>query len=66
MPGLDIRWRKSSFSGTGGGNCVEAASSDGAVLVRDSKQQRRGQIRFLAADWRVFTDALKAATPAHE
>jgi hypothetical protein len=67
MPGLDTRWRKSSFSGSNGGDCVEAASRDDAVLVRDSKQQGRGQIhRFVAADWRVFTDALKAAPPAHK
>ena len=26
-------WRKSSYSGSGGGNCTEVASTPGAVLV---------------------------------
>jgi Domain of unknown function (DUF397) len=35
---VNLRWRKSSYSGNGGGNCVEVASNlpDG-VAVRDSK-----------------------------
>ena len=35
---VGLRWRKSSYSGNGGGNCVEVASNlpDG-VAVRDSK-----------------------------
>ncbi|MFV2178398.1 DUF397 domain-containing protein [Actinomadura sp. LOL_016] len=30
-------WRKSSYSGPNGGNCVELASLPGAVGVRDSE-----------------------------
>ena len=37
---IDLRWRKSSYSGNGGGNCVELAAG-GRVLVRDS-QDRSG------------------------
>ena len=29
-------WRKSSYSGTNGGDCVEAADMDGRILVRDT------------------------------
>jgi len=29
-------WRKSSYSGTSGNNCVEVAESAGAVIVRDT------------------------------
>ena len=29
-------WRKSSYSGTSGGDCVEAADMDGRILVRDT------------------------------
>ncbi|MES9539323.1 DUF397 domain-containing protein [Actinomadura sp. NPDC000600] len=33
----DIKWRKSSYSASNGGNCVELAGAAGAVAVRDSK-----------------------------
>ncbi|WP_149263397.1 DUF397 domain-containing protein [Actinomadura sp. K4S16] len=33
----DLRWRKSSYSGGSGGECVEVAAGAGCVLVRDSK-----------------------------
>ncbi|MBE1534687.1 hypothetical protein H4W34_004520 [Actinomadura algeriensis] len=32
-----MSWRKSSYSGPNGGNCVELAGLPGAVGVRDSK-----------------------------
>jgi len=36
-------WRKSSYSGTNGGNCIEAARDlPGVVAVRDSKDRLRG------------------------
>ncbi|MET8806399.1 DUF397 domain-containing protein [Streptomyces sp. NPDC004546] len=34
-----LRWRKSSYSGSGGGDCVEVAIAPSAVHVRDSKAQ---------------------------
>ncbi|MDX3529125.1 DUF397 domain-containing protein [Streptomyces sp. ID05-39B] len=34
-------WFKSSYSGGGGGNCVEVAVCPKTVLVRDSKDTRR-------------------------
>ncbi|XVQ10516.1 DUF397 domain-containing protein [Spirillospora sp. CA-255316] len=33
----NAKWRKSSYSGSNGGNCVELAGRAGAVAVRDSK-----------------------------
>jgi len=33
-------WRKSTYSDASGGNCVELASDDAAVLVRDNHQPR--------------------------
>ncbi|MFF1921071.1 DUF397 domain-containing protein [Streptomyces sp. NPDC058221] len=33
----ELRWFKSSYSGSGGGDCVEVAAGAGAVYVRDSK-----------------------------
>ncbi|WP_079042725.1 DUF397 domain-containing protein, partial [Streptomyces albus] len=36
----ELTWRKSSYSGSDGGNCVEVARTPGRVHVRDSKEQR--------------------------
>jgi hypothetical protein len=33
----NARWRRSSHTGSNGGNCVELAGVRGAVAVRDSK-----------------------------
>ena len=33
----ELRWVKSSYSGTSGGDCVEVASGHHTVFVRDSK-----------------------------
>jgi hypothetical protein len=52
-------WRKSSYSGTQGGNCVEVAGRDGMILVRDSKDHGHGHVhRFTLASWREFVTAV--------
>ncbi|MFJ3965427.1 DUF397 domain-containing protein [Streptomyces sp. NPDC090036] len=33
----NARWRKSSYSGNTGGECVEVAAQPGQIAVRDSK-----------------------------
>jgi hypothetical protein len=56
----NLRWRKSSFSGNGGPDCVEAADHEGHVLVRDTKQHGRGPMLQLSATaWRRFVIELK-------
>jgi len=53
-------WRKSSYSGTNGGNCVEIARNlPGVVAVRDSKDPGGPALAFTPADWEAFTAALK-------
>ena len=48
-------WRKSSFSGSQGGNCVEVADHDGMILVRDTKDHGHGHVHsFTPASWRAF------------
>jgi len=52
-------WRKSSYSGTNGGNCVEVARNlPGVVAVRDSKNPPGPALVFTPGDWRTFTAAL--------
>jgi Domain of unknown function (DUF397) len=55
---IDLRWRKSSYSGNGGGNCVEVAV-DGRVMVRDSRDRAGTVLRFPPAAWRKFADQVK-------
>ncbi|WP_410814480.1 DUF397 domain-containing protein [Micromonospora sp. 067-2] len=51
----DARWRKSTKSGTNGGNCVEVADNlPGVVLVRDTKDRNGGTLTFGPAAWRAF------------
>ena len=53
-------WRKSSYSGTNGGNCVEVARNlQGVVAVRDSKNPGGPALVFTPADWEAFTAGLK-------
>lgn len=52
-------WRKASYSGNGGQNCVEVAAN-GPVLVRDTKDRGTGPtLRITSADWCRFTSGIK-------
>jgi hypothetical protein len=54
------RWRKSSYSGTTGGNCVEVAQNlPGAVALRDSKDPDGPKLTFSPAVWQAFTAAVQ-------
>ena len=55
------RWRKSSHSDNGGGECVEVgvrAEAD-RVLVRDTKDRGGPVLRFSPAAWRRFAAQVK-------
>ena len=51
-------WRKSSYSG-GGNNCVEVATDDATVAVRDSKDPEGGELAFSVPAWTAFTTAIR-------
>jgi hypothetical protein len=51
-------WRKSSYSGNGGGDCIEVAAA-GAVLVRDSKDADGAVLTFGASAWKAFVTSLR-------
>jgi Domain of unknown function (DUF397) len=55
-----LSWRKSSYSGSNGGQCVEVAAS-GRVLVRDSKNPHSGRLKLSAQAWREFAARIKSA-----
>jgi hypothetical protein len=57
-------WRKSTYSSTNGGSCVEVADNlPGAVLVRDTKDRDGGTLQFNPRTWQSFVDLAKAIGP---
>lgn len=46
-------WRKSSYSGSNGGNCIEVAAETG-VTVRDTTNRNGVTLAFSAAAWAKF------------
>lgn len=54
------RWRKSSYSNTNGGECVEITEDfPGVVPVRDSKNPHGPALLVPATSWTAFLTALK-------
>ena len=54
-------WRKSSYSGSNGGACIEVGTTGPSVAVRDSQDQNGPQLAFPADTWNAFTNQLKAS-----
>ncbi|MEM8924902.1 MAG: DUF397 domain-containing protein [Actinomycetota bacterium] len=55
-----LSWRKSSYSGSNGGSCVEVADAGDAVLVRNSKRPDEGTIAFAPAELAAWVYGCKA------
>jgi len=53
-------WRKSSYTTSNGGNCVEVAGRESRVLVRDTKDRMGPMLRFAPEAWRRFAERVKA------
>jgi len=53
-------WRKSSYSGGASGNCVEVATTDRTVAIRDSKDPTGPVLAFGPHVWKRFADRLRA------
>ena len=53
-------WRKSTYSGVNGGDCVEVAATapEGAVMVRDTTNRDGGTLAFTASAWSAFLQSL--------
>jgi hypothetical protein len=48
-------WRKSSYSGPTGGNCVEVAFlAGGEVAMRNSRDPQGPALVFTSAEWEAF------------
>ena len=54
------QWRKSTYSGSNGGGCVEIARNlPGIVAVRDSKDREGPVLTFTPAEWAAFTAGVR-------
>jgi hypothetical protein len=51
-------WRKSSYSGGNGGECVEVAAADN-VMVRDTADRKGATLCFSAPAWQEFLGSVR-------
>jgi hypothetical protein len=57
---MDYDWRKSTYSGANGGNCVEVAPTGAGIAVRDTKDRGHGPVlRVTPAAWDQFLTGVK-------
>ena len=53
------RWRKSSYSGANGGECVEVGQDQDLIAIRDTKDRTGPVLRFAPQAWRRFAQQVK-------
>ncbi|HUN35121.1 MAG TPA: DUF397 domain-containing protein [Trebonia sp.] len=53
-------WRKSSYSGNNGGNCVEVGNAAPGVLVRDTTDRAGVALSLPAGAWRALLAEVRA------
>ncbi|MGB3441596.1 MAG: DUF397 domain-containing protein [Actinophytocola sp.] len=54
-----LRWRKSSFSGSSGNECIEVATIRAGAAVRDSKNPHGGALLLTGSAWDQFREVAK-------
>ncbi|KUN28686.1 toxin [Streptomyces antibioticus] len=58
-----LEWRKSSYSGDQGGNCVEVADAPTLIAIRDSKNPAGPILTIDPAAFRRFVSWSGTTTP---
>ncbi len=56
---MNIQWRKATYSSGNGGNCIEVAAVDRAIVVRDSKNPDGPRLAFRPKTWQAFAAKVK-------
>ncbi len=56
-----LSWRKSSYSTSNGGNCVEVGTNPHTLAVRDSKSPDGTTLAIASGKWLAFTRRMKAS-----
>jgi hypothetical protein len=59
MGAVEAAWRKSSYSGGNGGECVETASGKGTILVRDTTDRDGVVMAVNASAWSEFLNRVR-------
>jgi hypothetical protein len=55
-----LSWRKSSASASG--DCVEAATQNGHVLLRDSKRKGSNILKVTLSEWEIFLSRARSGS----
>lgn len=55
----NVPWRKSSYSGNQGSECVEVALAEDRIALRDSKDPQGPALVFTASEWKAFLAGAK-------
>ena len=55
-----VTWRKSSYSGNNGGQCVEVGNAAYLIAVRDGKVPDGPHLAFGRGAWETFAAGLRA------
>ncbi|MBT2213445.1 DUF397 domain-containing protein [Actinomadura sp. NEAU-AAG7] len=55
----NLKWRKSSYTGANGGDCVELADFDQSIAVRDSKDPDGPKLTIARRDWAAVLKDVK-------
>ncbi len=59
MEQYNVTWRKSSYSGTNGGDCVEVGNAANVVTVRDTQHRDGVTLSVPAHAWATFTGKIR-------
>jgi len=54
-----VTWRRSSYSGNNGANCVEVGNAARLIAVRDSKDPEGPRLAFAREAWEAFAATVK-------
>ncbi|MEU5878141.1 DUF397 domain-containing protein [Spirillospora sp. NPDC047279] len=57
---MTAQWRKSSYSSSTGGDCVELAKLNGKVGLRDSKAPSQGHLTVSRSDLATLVGRIRA------
>jgi hypothetical protein len=55
----NLAWRKASYSGGTGGNCVEVADTPSAVMIRDTVDRGGVTLAVSASAWSTFLASVR-------
>jgi hypothetical protein len=55
----ELKWFKSTYSDSGGGDCVEVATAPAFIRIRDSKAPEGSPLTIAPATWSAFVKGVR-------